>query len=325
MTKIRDDWKYYENPYKLLSSEGKIKFKNRNYANILTLGLINMFEYEKSDLYSDIDDATIERILILNGSNGFWKDDKTNKVVCGFGYAGGVLDENGVGTLINGNLLNGKGFTGINGVSAVLGWNNANRTADTEIAKFSDYLAECDVSQECAIRYTRNTPIYSVKNNKIKTMLLTALKNVFKGEPVTITDDSLTLTDKATVEAINLTDPASIDKLQYLSVYHNELLRRFYTMYGQALGEGTKLAQQSIQEISSNISNSFVIPLDRLKQREKMCKELERVFGGSIKVRFTEPWRVEFEKWSEITKNAIDGNFNNDVKERVDNDNQGIV
>lgn len=307
------------NPYRALSSEGKLKYKERNNADILTLGLIGMFEYEKSEIYKNIDDATIEYPLIVAGTNGFWKDG--DEIVCGFSWPGGALDENGVGTLINGNLFNGRGFEGINGISAVCGWNNATRTPDREIAKYASYLSECETSEEAAIRYTRNTPVYTVKNGKIKQLLENALKKVFKGDPITITDDSLSLTNNPSVEVVNLTDPAGVDKLQYLNTYHNDLMRRFYGMYGQALNESMKLAQQSVAEVSSNMSNSFILPLDRLKQRQKMCKELERVFGGSISVRFTEPWRIEYEKWSNINnQNAVDGNFEND-KEGMDDGN----
>ena len=305
-----------DNPYKLLNADNKIKYNNEVHANNLTMFLIGMFEYEKSEIYSDIDDSTIEKILILNGTNGFWKDEE--KVVCGISSNGGTLDNNGVGTLVNGTLLNGKGFKGINGVNAVIGWNNSNRLPDLNIVKFANMFSENDISEECVLRYTRKTPIYSVKNNKIKTAIENGLKRIFKGEPITIVDDSVSLSDKKSIECLNLTDPESIDKLQYLCTFHNDLLRRFYTMYGQALGEGIKMAQQSVAEVSSNISSSFVIPLDRLKQRTKMCKDLERVFGGNISVRFTEPWRIEFEKWSNETSGIIDGNFKNDIIEEME-------
>ena len=300
-----------ENPYNRLNAENKKRYNNQVNSNDLMLFLIGMFEYEKSEIYKDIDDSTIEKILILNGTNAFWKNNN-EKVVCGVSSVGGTLDTNGVGTLVNGTLLNGKAFTGTNGISAVVGWNNSNRLPDLNIIKFASLFSETDISEECVLRYTRNTPIYSVKNNKIKTAIENGLKRIFKGEPITIVDDSVSLTDKKSVECLNLTDSSSIDKMQYLCTYRNDLLRRFYTMYGQALGEGVKLAQQSVAEISSNISSSFVIPLDRLKQRTKMCEELEKVFGGHISVRFTEPWRIEFEKWSNIANGVIDGNFKND-------------
>lgn len=309
---------YWDNPYKLLSAENKGKFKNRNYSNMLMDFLCGMFTYEKSEIYADIDDSIIEKTLIINGMNGWWKDGE--KVVCGFAWSGGKLDTNGVGGLIQGNTVNGKGFTGNTNIDCTYGFNNPMHIPDRDIAKFADYLTECDISQECAIRYTRNTPVYSVKNNKIKLMLENALKRIFKGDPITITDDSLTLSDKATVEVVNLTDPTSIDKLQYLSVYHNELLRRFSTWYGQALAEGSKLAQQSIQETSSNISNSFVIPLNRLREREKMCERLEKVFGGSIKVKFTEPWQIEYDKWSQQQEQEMSSQLDTE-KEVENNDN----
>lgn len=309
----------FENPYRLLSAENKLNFKEHNYCDLFTIGLMNMFEYEKSEEYDLIDDATIELSLISNGSNGFWKNTD-NKVVCGFGYGGGALDENGVGTLITGNLLNGKGYKGTNGIDAVLGWNNSLRVPDRVIAKYSDYLTECDISEECVVRNSRQAPIITAKNSKIKTVLEQILKRIFKGEPMTITDDGFSISnDNKMIEVVNLTEPNNIDKLHYLSQYHTDILKRLFSIYGQALGEGsgTKLAQQSVAEVTANVSSSFVIPLDRLKQRQKMCKELEKVFGGSIKVRFSDAWRVEFEKWAlGRSETAEDNIFDNDEIEK---------
>lgn len=313
------DYKLFNNPYNFLKSDEKKLVKNCKYADELTRFLITMFEYEKSGIYKDINDATIERILILNGTCGFWKID--NKIVCGLSSAGGLLDENGVGTLITGTLLNGKGCKGINMVDAVLGWNNSTLTSDYDILLFADKFTEADISEDCIIRNARKSPIFSVKNSKIKKALDNILKNIYNGKSNTITDDTITLTDKKSIEIIDITDSQAIDKLQYLCTYHNDLLRRFYTKYGQALGEGVKLAQQSVAEVNSNISSSFINPLDRLKQRVTMCENLEKTFGKGIKVRFSEPWRIEFEKWSNITDNAIDGIFDNDVKGGVSNEN----
>lgn len=308
----------FNNPYLFIKTHDRKLAKNFNYANNLLRFICMMFEYEKSKIYSKIDDFTIEKILTLNGTCGFWKNN--NEVVCGISCEGGMLDTNGVGTAITGTLLNGKGRKGINGIDCVLGKNNSTRTIDTDIMLFADKFTETDISEDCLLRNTRKSQVFTVKNNKIKKALDEILKNIFNGKSHTITDDTLSLSDKKSIDIIDLTDTSDTVKLQNLSAYHNELLRRFYTRYGQALSDGFKMSQQSIEEITNNLSSSFIEPLDRLRCRQQMCKELENVFGGSIKVRFSEPWRIEFEKWTKLQGNVLDNDFDNDIKGGFDND-----
>lgn len=300
---------FYVNFYDKLKPKFKRAYREEEYIDILTNVVVSMFKYEKSEEYSHIDDRTIE-LCLLQGAIGWGKLD--NKLACGVADKwSGALDINGLGTSVIASTLNGKLIKGINGVDAVLGLNNPLGSPEMSIGHFASKYTECDISEDFNIKYARLKPFYIAKTNKIKEtikLFLQSLTADSTSEDV-IVDDTITVTDKGAIEQVSVTDIEAISKLQYLATYRNDLDRRFYSQYGQALGEGVKLAQQSIEEINSNISKSFIIPLSMLKEREKMCAELERVFGGSISVSFSDAWDIEYSKFKER------GNNNGESKE----------
>ena len=55
-----------------------------------------------------------------------------------------------------------------------------------------------------------------------------------------------------------------------------------------------------------------IIPLDMLRQREKMCKELIRVFGGNISVKFTKAYEHNLKK-------GVEGNEDKELSSNTDN------
>lgn len=256
----------------------------KDYLEIILSSMCEMFEYNTID-FDIIDINNIEMILRTWGTVGFILKD--NKIEYGFAYVGGKRNKRGIGNKITIQFLDGSCEI-VDRESVVLGFNNSTRQADRIIYWFASQFTETDISQRNNVLYSRQAPLFVAKTSKIKQFIVESLKRITKGELVTIADDSLTKGTNASVEAINLTDVASIDKLQYLDTYHNALLRRIYTLYGMPLAEGMKLAQQSVEEVNSNTDSSKIIPLNNLKMRKEMCKNLRDKFGVSIDVNFSE-------------------------------------
>lgn len=291
-----------QNPYKLLAPRAKVDWRNEEYARLLFNTINSMFVYEKSDDYKHIEDTTIENILLLNGQIAFYED----KIIkCGYAFDGGIRDINNIGSTISINCLNGEGVKK-DIKNCVLGFNNNTRTGEMTVVRYADQLSEVDLSEKNNIEYTRLYPIFIAKNQKIATAIKEFFKRVTIGDKISVTSTTGGLTDKEDLQTVNITDISAIDKLQYLSTYHNALLRRFYTIYGHALAEGMKVAQQSVAEISSATPASFVIPLNMLRQREKMCERLVEKFGGSISVQFSPAWQRQYETFmkSEVLANG---------------------
>lgn len=302
------------NPYTLLKAQAKEQYREREFVNDLSIVRLSMFKYNKSKEYEHIDDRTIEQILLSSGQCAFAKHD--GQLYVGFAFDGGKKDMNYIGDEISFCALNGTGFK-VAKSKCVLGFNNPRREADLSIYRYAHQFAQVDLSQVHNIEYTRIYPLIVTKSRKIAQMVKEFFNSLKIGEPIKITDESLLSSKDSSVEVKNITDINAIDKLQYLSTYHNDLLRRFYTKYGMALSEGMKQAQQSVNEVSQNISNSFVLPIAMLHEREKMCEKLIEMFGGSISVEFTEPWEIEYNKFKANTQ-LVESEDNN-------NDNQGLI
>ncbi len=296
--------------YKKLKPKEKNEVNYRDYVEEGLNMLSTMFEYKrgpKCDKISHIEDRTIELILITSG-NIIWTE-KDGKLQCGFGYDGGRLDVNGVGTVLTGNMLNGEGLKATNNIDGILGYNNSTRTPDTMVYKFGELLTDLDISLTNAIIYTRENPIFLAENGAIAEQIKTFFKRLKQGEPLTIArkNTSRVGNTSSEIEQVQITNSDNVNKIQYLEQLHNSILRRAYTLYGQALSEGTKQAQQSIAETSSNISSSFIVPLDRLKQRQIMCDKLNDMFDLDLSVEFAEPWQVELDKFEQGDQTDVGG------------------
>lgn len=255
-----------------------------------------MIEYEYSSIYDNINFHTLEIVKILTGSCGLFWDKDLQKVVGGTAFDGGKRDINGVGMSITGNTLNGRAYRGINGVDCVFGFNNNLRTPENILYKFAELFTECDISQYANLLYARLNPVLNVNDSKYVNTLTDTLNNNKIGN-VSIVNIKNKLTNESGIERVDINDVNDISKLQYLSTYHNDTLRRYFTHYGLSLSEGVKQAQQSVNETSSNVASGFVYAFERLKNAEKMCEMSENVFGGRLKPRFSDAWKYKIEEY----------------------------
>lgn len=85
---------------------------------------------------------------------------------------------------------------------------------------------------------------------------------------------------------LDLVDVDKIDGLQYLNQYRDNVMKRFLTRRGYMVQTTAKLAQQTNSEIHGFDSYSFLYPLQQLKQREKMCNEMNTLFNLNVSVKF---------------------------------------
>jgi hypothetical protein len=70
--------------------------------------------------------------------------------------------------------------------------------------------------------------------------------------------------------------------------------------------QSMKQAQQSIEEIHSDTILSWVIPNDRLQQRQKFVDQYNAVFGHNATVKYSDAWAKGYEKYmEEVESNEI--------------------
>lgn len=284
----------------LTAKQKKFLRENQIFINLL-LFLSSMFEYK--GMAENINTDFIEFYLALTprACCGVYKNNN-GKEILGYCTTGGGLNEYGIPEVFNINTLNQNNKQGaVDGVNAAICWNNKTHTSDMiQLSRFTELFNLVDTAQKCLIRYARLFPVFEVENQQIKNQIDEALKNADNGEPFTYVNKGLSkigLDGEPNMKILQLGDVSAVEKMQYLSTYHNDLLRRFFTMYGMNYSQSMKQAQQSIEEIHSDINVSWIIPDDRLKQRRKFIETYNEVFGHNATVDYSDAWKKAYEKY----------------------------
>lgn len=293
--------RFFFNGFKFLSPEQKEFIKeNQIFVNLL-LFLSSMFEYKGMDDSINTDFIEFYNCLAPQGCCGVFKN-KAGTELLGYCTEGGAYDAYGIPVKFNINTLNENNIQGvIDGVNAAICWNNKTHTPDIfQLTRFTELFVLVDSSQKCLMKYARLFPVFEVDNEQVKQQIDQALKNADRGDPFTYVTKGLSklgIDGEPNMKILQLGDASAVDKIQYLSTYHNDLLRRFFTMYGMNYSQSMKAAQQSIEEIHSDINVSWIIPQDRLDQRKKFIEKYNSVFGHNATVEFSDAWIKAYEKY----------------------------
>lgn len=291
---------FFFNNFRWLTGKQKKFLRENDIFGQLLLFLSSMFEYK--GMSEDINTNFIEFYNILSpmACCGVFKEN--GHEILGYCTEGGMLDEYGIPAKFNINTLSIQQKMGcVDGVNSAICWNNSIHKSDlVKLSRYTEMFNLIDTCMKCLIRYARLFPVYEVNDDNVKSQLDTALKNADNGEPFTFTTKSLSKLGVDGTPGVNifqLGDYTAVDKIQYLSTYHNDMLRRFYSMYGMAYSQSMKAAQQSIEEVTSDRIVSWIIPNDRLEQRKKFIDTYNKVFGHNATVDFSDAWKKGYEKY----------------------------
>lgn len=259
-----------------------------HFFNMLN-SLTSMFEYK--GLPDTIHPEILESLLISQGTVGIAQID--NELWCGpGGYCGEVKGM--VPTEYQITVTGVGHFQGKIGESIAAGWNNNTATPDMCIAQYASILSEIDVSEKLNVLFARLLRIPKVRDSKDKAAVEGAIKSIINGNVEAVVSDNIrdellqTGTDSGFLDLVDIKD---IDKLQYLAAYRDEIVKRFYQLYGQDMHVNSKRAQQSVAEISGTDAVSMIIPIQRLAQRRKLVEMTNSIFGTNITVDFSECWK----------------------------------
>lgn len=286
-------------------SQKQVKFLKENsiFVNLLIF-LSSMFEY--TGFSEDLRTEFIEYYNILSplAASGVFRTD-SGKEVIGWATYGGLMDDYMVPEMFNINTLglNNKQKC-VDGVNAAICWNNKTHSSDLwTLRKYTELIHLCDTSQKCLMKYARLFPVFEVEDENVKDQIRNAVKNSEEGNPVTFTTKGLSrigMDGEPGVKVVNLGNVDAVDKLQYLSTYHNDLLRRFFSMYGMAYSQSTKQAQQSIEEVHSESKISWILPNDRRNERQKFAETYRKVFNHpDASVDYSQAWIDAYKEYME--------------------------
>lgn len=273
--------------------------------------LTSMFEY--NNLPKGLDRKYIEHTLIRFGCCAIVKIN--DEFFVGVPAIMPPLDNYGIGTEITITTYNGQHQKrGKIGENCALIWNNTEFVGDFIISWYAKMFKEIDISMEANVFNSRLHPIPVARNSKIKT----AIDNIFKSikcenknnDTYSILSDTAFADEingtSTKIDVLNLTDVKDVDKLQYLSKFHDDLLRRFCTLYGHSMQTTGKMAQQTVEEIQGYDSFSMIIPSNRLEERQKGFAEFNRIFGENVTVEYNEAWQDSLFKKEVISNETGD-------------------
>lgn len=258
-----------------------------------------MFEYQNTP--NTLDSRFLEFYLQTGGQAAIF--DGGDGIICTECASGGKLNVYGIGKNVIATTRNGKSYRLIDGDDCVVLYNTKIMMPCGDIFADADRLTEVETSIDFLIFWTRLSPLISVMDEKTKLKVEEAYRNIKKGIPVTIASkkllDDFGMTDGINIE--NLTQPDFADKIQHTSKLYDDILRWHFTKYGQSVFGTGKLAQESVDEVNSTVSQSLIMPLSMLDERKKAIDRVNALFGTNITVDFSGAWRAEVTRYEEIS------------------------
>lgn len=294
------------NPYDHMKAKQKKSYNDSMHWNYLFNVLLSMFEYK--NLPDTLRPEFIETMFITQGHCGVTKY-KGELFTGPGGFTGDIFNFMPTEYLITVAGLNNPGeLRGKIGEKFAVGWNNANISPDLALLQFSSVLSEIDVSERVNLLFTRFLRIPKVRDSKEKTVIEEAIKAIMDGRFTAVVSDNIEkiLGDEPDENRfLDLVDVKEVDKLQYLNQYRDNIVKRFYQMYGQGMQSTAKLAQQTTDELHGNDAVSMIIPLQRLYYRKMFVEAVNKLFGTSISVDFSEAWKESREEMHEDDINEV--------------------
>lgn len=289
------------NPYEHMKAKHQKEWVDRSHWFNLYNTLASMFEYK--GLPDTLRPEFIEAMFITQGTCGVAKIDGELYTGPG-GYCGNVV--NFVPEEYQFTNVGVGEFRGKVGDNIAVGWNNATSTPDTMLMVYSNTLAEIDVSEHVNLLFTRFLRIPKVMDKKEEKAVTDAIHAIMEGRPTAVVSDNVRelLTDKPADNFLDLVDIKEVDKLQYLNQYRDNVVKRFFQMYGQGMQSTAKLAQQTTDELHGNDTVSMILPLQRLEYRKKFCDDINSLFATDISVDFSEAWKDSRDEMQELYKDG---------------------
>lgn len=311
------------NPYSNMKAKQQTNYLNITYFTYMLETLVSMFEY--SGLPETVDTSFLEQYLIAEGVATIAQDDSGNWLAVRGGLAGNI-NPYGLGTDFVGAWVGGSKTWKI-GEKCVLVQNNNIRCPDWQVLQFADLLAEIDKSSYTNLKRSRLNPIGVAPTESVRKSLLDAMENSDNGAYKTIMSNNL-FDGENPVYTIDLNRVQDIQYLQYLSQFFDMIQKRFYANYGHNMNLTAFNSQSLKDELHGSDSTCWIIPIDRLKQRERAIDEFNKMSGMNATVKFSPVWENEYQIYknhsmqheTDVSRETNEnGGEENDMDENSDN------
>ncbi len=260
--------------------------KRANFIELYEI-VMAMFEYENLPFRKEF----IEELLLIYGNAAVGRDENGLHV----GYLSyNELDENnmpiGKATI---TTRHGYQMTGEIDTDICLFFNNEIRLPELKLELYADMFSEADISIRSIIKKARLLPIPLTRDSKVKEAINEAFKDIDNGFIKAIGYDAIMddfAGDGDPVTMLHLTEPEHTDKLQYMSKFYDDMLRRVLTFYGHPLSSASKMAQVTSAELEGYTTYSRIYPDVMLKERQYNWKHANEILNTNVTVDYSRAW-----------------------------------
>ena len=122
---------------------------------------------------------------------------------------------------------------------------------------------------------------------------------------------------------IELTEPKYTERIQYLSKFYDDMLRRFWTVYGHSLSSGSKMAQVSTMELEGYQTYSRIMPTEMLQTRKEWTDKITTILGRTCDVEYNDAWEHlnnPIQLTEEVANNEDQGSMGSNENDNADNE-----
>lgn len=258
---------------------------NMNYQKSLLTYVINMFKYR--GLPEDIPVYFPEIVAAERGQYGVFNSD--DGIIITRGNYTGQLDRYGHGREYIGTTMDGKSYRGTVDVDVIVVPNNATELPDSfVINRYSNMLAQIDISMYCALINSRAGNIFIADTDTERAKVENAMRDVEDGRSAIITGtrvkDDILDTKKLPLETIQLTNVNSADKIQYLSRFRDDIMGSFLAQYGIDTGnvnKGTQLLENELRRMAEACDVNID---ERYEMRKTAWEKINKTFGTNVTI-----------------------------------------
>lgn len=286
------------NYYNTYTPEHKNIVRNNEYIQIIMNMGAEMFDIsDMSHEYSTM----LLRTIMMFGSAYLRKSENGKYIICGGQYVG-IPEPDEIYPKQYLAVKANFQFNGIpnpeNGETIV--YLTPQLDVTEQIFRYATQFAEIDTSLVNNIQFARIAPIAIVGNEKVKKMYEQALGKMLTGELINSILSSISLTtDKPTnLTTMDISNADYATKIQYLSMYHEQMVSRLARLYGINYNFISKQANITNDELHNSDDFSCIYPL-MFKKFLNLC--LNQI---GLNATFSEPW-----KWIDrINENRYNNN-----------------
>lgn len=292
------------NYYNSYTPEHKNIIRNNEYIQIIMNMGAEMFDI--SDMSHDYSTMLL-RTIFLFGSAYLKKSDNNKWIICGGQYVGVPEPDE----IYPSRYLAVKANFQFEGIpnetkGETIVYLSPQLDMITQVLRYATQFAEIDTSLVNNIQFARIAPIAVVGNEKVKKMYEQALDKMLTGELVNsiLSAISLTTDKPANLTTMDISNADYATKIQYLSMYHEQMISRLARLFGINYNFISKQANITNDELHNSDDYACIYPL-MFKKFLNLC--LNKI---GLTAEFSEPW-----KWIDHINNDRYENPNDDNTE----------